>query len=114
MIITNTKIIKESSSTLQKCNKLVDSIATTCCLPERSSNMVELQIIIADMISTIEKIKTNPDNIKKCIESAGVLGSKIGYLNVTCCTSTRESKYQMLFTELMLVHRNMWALLGHG
>ncbi|MFV1982916.1 MAG: hypothetical protein ACC657_05185, partial [Thiohalomonadales bacterium] len=68
---------------------------------------------ITGMMVTTNEINNNIQNIDNCIESIGILGSKIGYLNATCCTASREPLYQDLFKELGTVHTNMWELKSH-
>jgi len=111
---SNADLWEESINSLQKCKNTLTEISKTCCMPERSPNIKEAQLVFDDLILTTKKIQTDKSNIEICINTLGGLGSKIGYLYATCCTATREPMYQSIFKELMHVHANMWKGLGHA
>ncbi len=83
-------------------------------MPERSPYMASAQLIIDKLILTANSVEIDIQNAQKCIEAIGVVGRDMGYLYATCCTATREPLYQRIFNNLMLVHVNSLAALGHS
>ncbi len=110
----NTELLDDSIKALQDCSNILDNISETCCMPERSSNMKEAQSSLNKVISAAKESYNNKQHAQKCIESIGDFGSKIGFLNATCCTPTRELMYQSIFKNLVVAHGNMWEVLGHS
>ena len=110
----NIELLDDSVKALQNCSNSLNKIAETCCAPERSPNMKEAQLLLDNIISVAKESYTNEQSAYKCIEYIGGLGSKIGFLYATCCTPTREPMYQSIFTNLILVHGNMYGVLGHS
>ncbi len=110
----HTILLSDSIGALENCKKTLTKISKTCCMPERSPNMKEAQLSFDKLILVANKIESDKNNAYKCIEDIGALGGKIGYLNATCCTATREPMYQSIFKDLMAVHANMWSVLGHS
>ncbi|MFV1985083.1 MAG: hypothetical protein ACC657_16160, partial [Thiohalomonadales bacterium] len=58
----NEQLIEESNRALEKCNQVINSIAKTCCIPERSPNMIEAQSLITGMMVTTNEINNNIQN----------------------------------------------------
>ena len=100
----NTDLLNDSIQGLHNCKNTLKEIAKTCCMPERSPNMERIKLSLHDLIMTTSQIEQNTNNTHECIDSIGTLGSQIGFLYATCCTSTREPLYQSIFKELMLIH----------
>jgi len=110
----NTALLDESISALLDCKEALIQLATTCCMPERGPNMDKLNSSLDELISTTNTITVDVLNAQKCITAIGPIGSQVGFLYTTCCTATREPLYQRIFTNLMQVHSNSWAVLGHS
>jgi len=111
---SNKKIIFESITAIEQCSETLNKIAETCCSSDRSPNMIQLQTLFNEILSLLNNIDKNSDNIKVCIEHIATSGSQLGFLYVTCCTVVRAPLYQNIFSELMQIHCNMWRLSGHA
>ncbi len=110
----NVALLDDAITALNNCRNTLANISETCCTPDRSPNMKEARLLLDNILSSTKESYKNEQSIHKCIEAIGSFGSKIGFLYATCCTSTREPMYQSIFTNLMLVHGNMYGVLGHS
>jgi len=110
--INNTIKFRNINESIEKCQKTLEKISTTCCMPERSKSMNEAFTKLDNLFSVIREAESNDKNIVSAIEGLGVFGSVMGRQYATCCTTTREPLYQAIFKELNIAHSYLWEILG--
>ena len=108
------RLLKECRSVLLSAKANLAEISKTCCMPERSSKMQ----IAFDYLeqALLELSRQDGDEVlgQYCQEHIAQCGGVIGYLNVSCCTETREPLYKTLLQNLQTAYVKIFALLGQG
>ncbi|MCF6288159.1 MAG: hypothetical protein L3J53_02845 [Proteobacteria bacterium] len=107
-------LLDEAKTAINKCNRLLNEISTTCCMPERSPNMHEAFTQIDNILENLDLALHSNDNVHKAIADIGRFGSMIGYLYATCCTDIREPLYQKMYKQMNSAHGNLWRHMGHS
>ena len=83
-------------------------------MPERSPNMQAAFRSLQEIETTIKHAYEDNKFVEQGINKIGELGSKVGFLFATCCTSDREILYQNIFKQLNKTHEHLWGVLGHS
>jgi hypothetical protein len=69
----STTLVDESVQALQQCGDALAEISQTCCLPERSQNMKEAQILIDNAVSSAKASRSDLKKAHKCIQNVGAI-----------------------------------------
>jgi len=110
----NSELLDESKTAMVKCSRLLRELSSSCCMPERSSNMNEAFTKLDCILHELEMLSSTENSINKSIKYIGDFGSIIGYLYATCCTDTRKTLYQQMYDELGVAHGKLWQYSGHS
>lgn len=98
-------------ASLEGCKKVLDQIAVTCCMPERSPQMKEASATLDEAVRIVRQYPANPSGLSQVLDCIADCGSRIGRLYVTCCTETREALYQRILGGLNDIQRKVEPLL---
>jgi len=110
----NPVLLEESKASINECGNLLKEISTTCCMPDRSINMSEAFTSLENILVELDLSYIKKENIHNAINQIGNLGSLVGYLYSTCCTTSREPLYQKMYKEMSSAHGKLWQYLGHS
>jgi len=110
----NSVLLDESKASIDKCGKLLKEISTTCCMPDRSTNMSVAFTSLDKLLVELDLSYTNNESIHNAINQIGNFGSLVGFLYSTCCTVSREPLYQKMYKEMNSAHGKLWQYLGHS
>ena len=106
----NNTFIDASLNIILECERTLEKITSSCCMPIRSKKM-------QDTFKSLDKISNqlqtkNKESYKDCIIDIEQCGGQLGKLFVSCCTEKREPLYQKLFKDLNKIHTNVHKAMG--
>lgn len=108
----NSEFLNLSVSQLDDCENTLKKISMSCCMPGRSSLMNATFDLITEARYEIQQVVKGVESLPSCCEVLGKIGGLVGMLHVTCCTPTREVKYQHILQQLNAAHENLNKAMG--
>lgn len=112
MPIEKNKLISESLKKIEDCEKALEKITKTCCMPVRSTKM---QATFEDLKAVSKSLKEESESsLNACLQNIEQCGGQLGKLYATCCTERKAPLYQEIFNNLNQVNKSIFMALGHS
>lgn len=99
---------------LDHCRKVLEQVGETCCTYERSPQIERAFEELQKARTALMGSRAYPEQLSVCAASITECGSRIGRLQVSCCTEIRDPLYRQILQGLNKAQEHLDRAMGPG
>ncbi len=99
---------------LAACDAVVDRLHELCCEPDRSPRMIAIKESIETVRIELDASADDPEAVDRALAELSDIGSRIGWLQIGCCTQARMPLYADALTHLNTAQLSITAEAGRS